>query len=90
MLLALFNAFKKISPRDLAGLIVIFTLGTNIIKGACADRKGGLLKPMCRGTNPLFNLWLDTSDLRFIVGSVLLVYTLSQVYDAIRPALVAR
>lgn len=82
------SALKQIEPRDLLALVLIFTTGANMIKGACRKQNSSaFLRPVCNATSPVLDFWLDASDLRYIIGAVLLTYTLSIVYDNVRPAI---
>ena len=80
------SALKQIEPRDLLALVLIFTTGANMIKGACQKRNSPFLRPVC-STSPILDFWLDASDLKYVIGAVLLTYTLSIVYDNVRPAI---
>ena len=82
------SALKQIQPRDLLALVLMFTTGANMIKGACKNRNSStFLRPVCNATSPVLDFWLDASDLKYVIGAVLLTYTLSMVYDNVRPAI---
>ena len=82
MLLRAFRSLKNIEPRNLMALVVIFTTGANMIKGACKQRaKGGLLQPVCDTSTGALDFWLDRTDVKYIMGAVLLMYVLSTLYD---------
>lgn len=87
IMFAIINALKQISPRDLMALVLIFTTGANMIKGACQKRNSPFLRPVCSATSPILDFWLEASDLKYVIGAVLLTYALSLVYDKIRPAI---
>ena len=85
MLFQAFRSLKQIEPRNLMALVVIFTTAANMIKGACQKRKqGGLLQPVCDTSTSILDFWLDQTDVKYIVGAVLLMYVLSTLYDKLR------
>ena len=85
MLFRAFASLKKVEPRNLMALVLIFTTAANMIKGACQTRKqGGFMQPVCDTSTSVLDFWLDRTDVKYVLGAVLLMYVLSTLYDKFR------
>jgi hypothetical protein len=69
---------QKIRPNELIVLLILFSVGFNLIKSSCNRRSGAV----CDSSKKTIN-FLEQDDIKFVFGASILLYTFSVVYDVL-------